>query len=166
MKAWTVVKILKSFRQESVKRSEVYFHFGNGISVLGRPTHLPVLIFSILQWTSICLRHRRVSQSRVLWTHRASAVFCMLWWLSNKILSFSPVFKREAYCNGYVTLAGYSVPSMDLWINFKLRTALPTSRGCAGDGNKSLHTQFILFSGRRIKLISRSLALGIAGYVC
>lgn len=76
----------------------------------------------------------------------------MLRWLSNKVLSFSLVFKREAYRSGYVTLAGYAVPSMDLWINFKLRAALPTSRGCAGDGNKSLHIQFILFSGRRIKL--------------
>lgn len=62
-------------------------------------------------------------------------------------------------------LAGYAVLGMDLWINFKLRAALPTSRGCAGDSNKSLHIQFILFSGRRVKLVSCSLALGIAGYV-
>lgn len=89
----------------------------------------------------------------------------ILGWLSNKVLSFGLVSKREAYCNGYVTLAGYAVPSMGLWINFELRAAFPTSRGCAGGGNKSLHIRFILFSGRRIELLSCSLALGIAGYM-
>lgn len=89
----------------------------------------------------------------------------ILGWLSNKVLSFGLVSKREAYCNGYVTLAGYAVPSMGLWIHFELRAAFPTSRGCAGGGNKSLHIRFILFSGRRIELLSCSLALGIAGYM-
>ena len=89
----------------------------------------------------------------------------MLQRLGDKALSSSLVFKHEAYSNECVTLAGYAVPSMDLWINFKRRAALPTSRGCAGDGNKSLCIQFILFSDRKIKLVSRSLALGIAGFV-
>lgn len=105
--------------------------------------------------------YRRAVSQR---TQGVSAVFSMLRWLGGKVLSFSLVFQREAYCNGYVALAGYAVPSMDLWIRFKRRAALPTSRGCAGDSNKSLRMQFILFSGQRIELVSRSLALGIAGY--
>lgn len=107
---------------------------------------------------------QRVSQSHVLWPRRVSAAVSILRWLSNKLLSFSLVFKREAYCNGYVTLVGYAVPSTDLWVNFELRAAFPTSRGNAGGGNKSLHMQFLLFCGRRIELLSCSLALGIAGY--
>lgn len=62
-----------------------------------------------------------------------------------------------------MTLAGYAVPSMDLWIDFELRADFPTSGGCAGGGNKSLHIELILFSGSRLELLSCSLALGIAG---
>lgn len=51
----TVVKIWKSFTDESVKRSEMYFDLG--INILGRPTHLPIPTFSILQRTSVCLHH-------------------------------------------------------------------------------------------------------------
>lgn len=130
----------------------MYFDLGNGISILGRSTHLPVstCVASCNEPGFAFITIWCVSQSRVLRTQGVSAVFSMLRWLRDKVLSFSLVFKREAHCNGYVTLAGCAVPSMDLWINFKLRAALPTSRGCAGDGNKSLHTQFILFSGTGI----------------
>lgn len=156
MKTWTVVKILKSFRRVSQEIRSVFW-FCKWDKYI-REVQLPPSTYIQHPAMNQCLSSS-VSQSCVLRTYSVS--ICCIQYVAKLCLSALNV--KHSIMNTWC----WQVMLFQVWIcglisNWGL-PCLPLEGVQVTATNH--HIQFILLSGRRIKLVSHSLALGIAGHM-
>lgn len=161
---WTVVKIWKSFTDESVKRSEVYFDFGDKYI---REAHSSPNTYLEHPAMNQCFPSSQSSVSHGAVSYeRTGYVLCSVRRDGSGIklcLSASSLNVRRIVTEAW----RWQVVLFQVRIcGFVSKRGLPCLPLEGVQVTATNHcTEFLLFSGRRMKLVFRSPALGIAGYV-